>query len=52
MRKGEQAISPFFTVFCTLWENYPPFSQNLELSSANSFNLGGLKFKIKNGSGI
>ena len=38
-----RAISAFPTVFSTLLENIPPFSSNLKLSSANSFNLGGCK---------
>ena len=36
--------SPHPTVFSTLWENFLPFSSNLELRSANSFSLE--KFKI------
>ena len=34
-----QAISPFLTVFSTCLEIILPFSSNLKLSSANSFNL-------------
>ena len=33
------AISPFPTVFSTVWMNFLPFSSILELSSANSSNL-------------
>ena len=33
------AISPFPTVFSTLFENFQPFSFNLKLFSANSFSL-------------
>ena len=34
-----RAISPFPTVFSTHLDNFLPFSSNLKLSSANSFNL-------------
>ena len=33
------AVSPFPTVFSTHLENFPPFSTNLKLSAANSFNF-------------
>ena len=43
VRKGEnagnQAISPFPTVFSTRLDNFLPFSSNLKLLSANSFIL-------------
>ena len=34
------------TVFSTRLDNFLPFSSNLELSSANSYSLEGLKFVI------
>ena len=37
--KGEIAISPFPTVFSTCLESFLPFTKNLKLSSAYSFNL-------------
>ena len=41
--KGEIARNEqfllFSAVFSTLFDNFPPFSSNLELSSATSFNL-------------
>ena len=36
---SSRAISPFPTVFSTLFENFLPFSASLKLSSANSFSL-------------
>ena len=35
----QRLISPFPTVFSILTENFPSFSSNLKLSSANSFSL-------------
>ena len=37
------AISPFLTVFSNQLKNFIPFSSNLKLSSANSFNLEGVQ---------
>ena len=34
-----RATSPFPSVFSVLLENFPPFSSNLKLLSANSFSL-------------
>ena len=34
-----QSISPFPTMFYTLFENFLPFSSNLKLWSANCFSL-------------
>ena len=39
--RNEQFL--IFPLFSTLLENFLPFSSNLKLSSANSFNLGGSK---------
>ena len=39
LKNSLQAISPFLTVFSIHLENFLPFSANLNLSSANSFNL-------------
>ena len=36
---SQRAISPFPTVFSTHLANFPPFSSNLKLLSANSFSL-------------
>ena len=38
-QNSDRAISPFPTVFSIHLENFPSFSSNLKLSSANSFNL-------------
>ena len=40
----ERAISPFPTVFSALLVNFPQFSSNLKLLSANSFSLDEPKF--------
>ena len=34
-----RAMSPFPTVFSTCLKNFPPYSSNLKLSSANSFSF-------------
>ena len=43
VEKGEIACNeqflPFTQCFLPLWSNFPPFSSNLKLSSANSFTL-------------
>ena len=41
------AISPFPTVFATFFENFPPFSSDLELSFLKSFSLEESKFHYK-----
>ena len=41
-----RAISPFPTVFSTCLDNFLPFSSNLKLSSADSFQFGSLKFVV------
>ena len=37
--EGKEEIAPFPTVFSTLLENFPPFSSNSKLLSANSFSM-------------
>ena len=50
MGKGKfcsyQAISPFPRVLSTFFENFPLFSCNSKLSSANSFSWKNLKFVV------
>ena len=47
----QQAISPFLTMFSTVYGNYFPFSMHLKMSSAICFNLDLSKI-LSSGNGL